>query len=48
MDQVATAMGSIKQATSQNVASAKQLETAAGNLNDLGARLKQMVEKYKV
>lgn len=48
MDQVATAMESIKQATSQNVASAKQLETAAGNLNDLGARLKQMVEKYKV
>jgi methyl-accepting chemotaxis protein len=48
MDQVATAMESIKQATSQNVASAKQLETAAGNLNNLGARLKQMVEKYKV
>ena len=48
MDQVATAMESIKQATSQNVASAKQLEAAAGNLNDLGARLKQMVEKYKV
>jgi methyl-accepting chemotaxis protein len=48
MDQVATAMESIKQATSQNVASAKQLETAAGNLNDLGARLKQIVEKYKV
>ena len=48
MDQVATAMESIKQATNQNVASAKQLETAAGNLNNLGARLKQMVEKYKV
>ncbi len=47
MDQVATAMESIKQATSQNVASAKQLETAAGNLNNLGARLKQMVDKYK-
>jgi methyl-accepting chemotaxis protein len=48
MDQVATAMESIKQASSQNVASAKQLETAASNLNNLGARLKQMVEKYKV
>ena len=48
MDQVATAMESIKQASSQNVASAKQLETAAYNLNNLGASLKQMVEKYKV
>jgi methyl-accepting chemotaxis protein len=48
MDQVAMAMESIKQATSQNVASAKQLETAAGNLNNLGARLKQIVKKYKV
>ena len=48
MDQVATAMESIKQASSQNVASAKQLETAASNLNNLGTRLKQMVEKYKV
>jgi methyl-accepting chemotaxis protein len=48
MDQVAAAMASIKQASSQNVASAKQLETAASNLNHLGARLKQMVEKYKV
>jgi methyl-accepting chemotaxis protein len=48
MDQVATAMESIKQASSQNVASAKQLETAARNLNDLGSSLKQMVEKYKV
>ena len=48
MDQVATAMESIRQASSQNVGSARQLETAARNLNDLGARLKRMVEKYKV
>ena len=48
MDQVAGAMENIKQASTQNVASAKQLETAARNLNDLGQRLKQMVESYKV
>jgi methyl-accepting chemotaxis protein len=48
MDQVAVAMESIKQASTQNVAGAKQLEMAARNLNDLGQRLKQMVERYKV
>ena len=48
MDQVAVAMESIKQASTQNVASAKQLETAARNINDLGQRLKQMVERYQV
>ncbi len=48
MDQVAGAMESIKQASVQNVASAKQLETSARNLNDLGQRLKQMVESYAV
>jgi methyl-accepting chemotaxis protein len=47
VDQVAGAMESIKQASAQNVASAKQLETAARNLNELGQRLKQMVERYK-
>jgi methyl-accepting chemotaxis protein len=48
VDQVAAAMGSIKQASAQNVASAKQLEAAARSLSDLGQRLKQMVERYKV
>jgi methyl-accepting chemotaxis protein len=41
-------MESIKQASAQNVASAQQLENAARNLNELGQRLKQMVERYKV
>jgi methyl-accepting chemotaxis protein len=45
---VAAAMESIKQASTQNVASARQLESAARNLNDLGHRLKQMVDRYKV
>jgi methyl-accepting chemotaxis protein len=48
MDQLAGAMENIRQTSTQNVASAKQLETAAGNLNRLGQRLKQMVERYKV
>jgi methyl-accepting chemotaxis protein len=46
--QVAAAMESIRQASAQNVSSAKQLEVAARNLNDLGQRLKQIVERYKV
>ncbi len=48
MDQVAGAMENIKQASTQNVASAKQLEAAARNLNDLGQRMKQLVESYTV
>ncbi|HEY1725342.1 MAG TPA: CHASE3 domain-containing protein [Steroidobacteraceae bacterium] len=48
MDQVAGAMESIKQASTQNVASAKQLETAARNLNELGQSLKQLVVNYTV
>jgi methyl-accepting chemotaxis protein len=48
MDQVAGAMENIKQASTQNVASAKQLESAARNLNDLGQRLKQLVENYTI
>ncbi len=48
MDQVAGAMENIRQASAQNVASAQQLEAAARNLNDVGQRLKQMVERYSV
>jgi len=48
VDQVTVAMDSIKLASSQNVASAQQLETAARNLSDLGQRLKQMVGRYQV
>ena len=48
VDQVAGAMESIKQASTQNVMSATYLETTARSLNDLGHRLKQMIERYKV
>lgn len=48
VDQVAGAMANIKQASAQNVASAKQLEMSAHNLSDLGTRLKNIVQFYKV
>jgi methyl-accepting chemotaxis protein len=44
MDQVALAMENIKQASTQNVAATKQAEQAARNLNDLGQRLRAMIE----
>jgi methyl-accepting chemotaxis protein len=48
MDQVVLAMQNIKQASTQNVASTKQAETAAHNLHGLGQKLKQLVEQYRV
>jgi methyl-accepting chemotaxis protein len=48
VDQVASAMESIKQASVQNLTSAKQLEAAAHNLKELGARLKRTVDRYRV
>ena len=44
MDQVALAMDNIKQASMQNVAATKQAEQAARNLNNLGQRLRSMIE----
>ncbi|MGH2568549.1 MAG: HAMP domain-containing methyl-accepting chemotaxis protein [Bacteroidota bacterium] len=48
MDQVALAMENIKQASTQNVASTKQAESAAQNLHQLGLKLKQLTEQYRV
>jgi methyl-accepting chemotaxis protein len=48
MDQLASAMASIKQASEQNVAGSRQAEGAARNLHDLGQSLKRLVERYKV
>lgn len=48
MDQVALAMENIKQAIGQNASGAKQLETSAHNLKNLGQKLKQIIERYKV
>jgi methyl-accepting chemotaxis protein len=48
MDQVALAMESIKEASTQNMASAKQLESAAHDLKELGQKLQYTVARYKV
>ncbi len=48
MDQVAMAMESIKEASQQNVASMKQLETAAQALKDVGHKFTDLVGRYKV
>lgn len=44
MDQVALAMENIKQASTQNVAATRQAEQAAKNLNELGQRLRSLIE----
>ena len=48
MDQIVSAMENIKQASSQNLSAAQQTETAAHDLHEVGARLKQLAESYKV
>ena len=46
IDQVVSAMTSIKNASEQNVTSAKQLESSARSLGELGQTLKALVEQY--
>jgi methyl-accepting chemotaxis protein len=48
IEQAVQAMENIRQASLQHVDSAKQLENAAQNLNELGIRQKQLADKYKV
>jgi len=48
IDQIASAMENIKQAIQQNVAGIKQAEKAAHDLDELGQKLKVMVEESKV
>lgn len=48
MDQVVMAMTNIKQATTQNAASTRQVEMTVKSLQDLGRRLKEMVDYYRV
>jgi methyl-accepting chemotaxis protein len=47
-DQVALAMENIRTASTQNAVGTKQAETAAHNLHELGQKLKQLVEQYRV
>lgn len=48
MDQVGTAMDSIRQASTQNLESASQLEESVKGLSDLSADLLKLAERYKV
>jgi methyl-accepting chemotaxis protein len=48
MDQVASAMETIKTASAQNVASTRQTEAAAKNIQELGHKLKAIVEQYTI
>jgi methyl-accepting chemotaxis protein len=47
VDQVASAMESVKQTSTQNADSARQLEAAVHNLNELGQKLKTSVSQYR-
>lgn len=48
MDQIATAMASIKEATGQNVSSISQVEESVRNLNNLSQKLKELLERYVI
>ena len=48
MNQIGLAMENINQAGVENAASMKQSENTAKDLNELGLKLKQMVEQYKL
>jgi methyl-accepting chemotaxis protein len=48
MDQIATAIANIRQATTQNMAGTRQLEASAQNLQELGGRLKVLVSRQRV
>jgi methyl-accepting chemotaxis protein len=48
MDQVAMAMENIKQVSAENAAGSKQSEASAQNLHELGQKLKQISERFKL
>jgi methyl-accepting chemotaxis protein len=48
MDQVAVAIGNIREASAQNVTSMRQVETAAQDLHDMGQKLKTLVAQYRL
>jgi methyl-accepting chemotaxis protein len=47
VEQVAVAMQSINQATVQSLASKRQAEKVAQDLNELACRLAEIVEQYQ-
>ena len=48
MDQVGLAMENIKEASTMSVGSSHQAEQSAQNLHELGQKLKQLVERFKL
>jgi methyl-accepting chemotaxis protein len=48
MDQIATAIQSINQASNQNMEGSRQIESATRNLYDLNQKLQQLVSRYRV
>jgi methyl-accepting chemotaxis protein len=48
MDQVALAMENIRQVSAENAASSRQSEQAAQNLHELGRKLREASERFKV
>ena len=48
MEQVAQAMENIKDASTMSVTSTRQAEQSAQNLHELGQKLKQLVEHFKL
>lgn len=48
MDQVASAMENITQASHQNASGTKQAEISARNLHELGQRLKELIARFRV
>ncbi|MNG40637.1 Methyl-accepting chemotaxis protein (MCP) signaling domain protein [compost metagenome] len=48
MDQIATAMASISQASQDNVGGTRQVDQAARNLHQLGQKLKGLAAQFKL
>jgi methyl-accepting chemotaxis protein len=48
MNQIVQSMENIKQASQQNLKGTQQAETAAKNLHDLGQKLKQIADRYRL
>jgi methyl-accepting chemotaxis protein len=48
MDQIGLAMKNINQAGAENAVSMKQTGNAAKDINELGLKLLQLVEQYKI
>jgi len=48
MEQTTIAMENIKEASQKNAASAKQLESAINNINELGVKLNEIVSQFKI